>query len=325
MGGTAGVDYEQYVDSVGQCLAECECTTVQRIAMWMAQVGTESAGLRYMEEIADGSEYEGRSDLGNTNPGDGQRYKGRGPIQVTGRHNYTVLSQWAFDQGSISTPTFFVDNPDQLASPEYGFMGVTWYWTTQRPMKNAADAGDVKLATEYVNGGYHGLPDRQARYDANMRIGDTLLCLVGVEEAAPPEKQLVMAGLDINRLNAAIDKILGGNTAPTQWPSRSFLAESGAGVDDTIGMLLNIDANAWTLVLTIGYLSDLPLAVQQVEKVAQGKFPPGSFVDHSDWLKKFGQDYCKGLIAFKKKMNTVISYAINQSAQKAAPAKKATS
>src|SRR5438105_4889581 len=106
-----------------------------------------------MEEIASGAAYEGRGDLGNTQPGDGVRFKGRGPIQVTGRHNYTALSQWAFDKGLVPSATFFVDQPAQLASTRYGFIGVTWYWTTQRPMNDAADAQDLVRATQYVNGG----------------------------------------------------------------------------------------------------------------------------------------------------------------------------
>lgn len=177
MGGTVGVNYQAFVASVRQCLQNCECNNIRRIAMWCAQVGTESAGLKYMEEIASGDAYEGRVDLGNTQPGDGRRFKGRGPIQVTGRHNYTVLSKWAFEKGLVSTPNMFVNNPDLLASITYGFMGVTWYWTTQRPLNTASDAGDVTLATKYVNGGNHGLPDRKARYARCMEMGDRILNL----------------------------------------------------------------------------------------------------------------------------------------------------
>jgi putative chitinase len=318
MRATQGVDYSQYVDSVGQCLAECECNTVLRIAMWMAQVGTESAGLKYMEEIADGSQYEGRTDIGNTQPGDGQRFKGRGPIQITGRGNYTALSAWAADQNLVPSPTFFVDNPTQLASAQYGFMGVTWYWTTQRPMNDAADAGDVKLATQYVNGGYHGLPDRQDRYTKNIAIGDTLLSLVGTAGAPtpPPPSVLPGAGVDTARLNAAVDKILCGGTMPPLWPSRSFLAGADAArVDDTIGILLNTDGNAWNLMLTIGYLSDVPLAIAQVEAVANGQFPDGSYVATNPWLKQFGQEFCIRLINFKGRMNAVFSDAESRAPQ----------
>jgi predicted chitinase len=113
--------------------------------MWCAQIGHESGGLRYMEEIADGSAYEGRTDLGNTQPGDGRRFRGRGPLQVTGRHNYTKLSKWAYDKGLAQSPTFFVDQPEQLSSDRYGFVGTQWYWTVARPSLNVyADNGDLE-------------------------------------------------------------------------------------------------------------------------------------------------------------------------------------
>ena len=178
MGGTPGINYAAFVSSVIECLQDCGCTTVERIAMWCAQVGTESAGLKYMEEIASGAAYEGRLDLGNTQKGDGVRFKGRGPIQVTGREHYTNLSKWAYEKGLVPTPTYFVDNPQQLATPTLGFVGVTWYWTTQRPLNAASDAKDVVLATKYVNGGTHGLPDRQNRWARCMAMGQRLLNLV---------------------------------------------------------------------------------------------------------------------------------------------------
>lgn len=178
--------YAALLPAVSQCLRDCGCTTPERIAMWVAQVGHESGGLQWMQEIADGSAYEGRADLGNTQPGDGRRFKGHGPIQVTGRHNHTELSKWAFDKGLVPSPTFFVDNPDELASDKYGFIGVTWYWTTQRDMNGAADNKDIQTATRYVNGGLNGLQDRQARYDKALGVGSRLLSLVQGPPAAQP-------------------------------------------------------------------------------------------------------------------------------------------
>lgn len=170
--------------AVVQCLAECGCTTVERIAMWAAQIGTESGGLRWMEEIASGAEYEGRcSDLGNCQPGDGVRFKGRGPIQVTGRGHYTNLSQWAYGKGLVPTPTFFVDDPAQLASDRYGFIGVTWYWTTQRPMNDYADRRDIEGGSRAVNGTNpntgraNSIEDRIGRYNRALAMGDALLTL----------------------------------------------------------------------------------------------------------------------------------------------------
>jgi putative chitinase len=157
--------YAQLLPRVIDCLHDCGCDTIDRRAMWFAQVFHEAGGLFYREEIASGEAYEGRCEgLGNCQPGDGVRFKGRSFIQVTGRANYTKLSGWAFANGHVPTPTFFVDNPERLAEDQYAFLGVTWYWTTQRPMNDAADARNIELATKYVNGGYNGLDDRKAIY-----------------------------------------------------------------------------------------------------------------------------------------------------------------
>lgn len=192
MGASLSKDrYAALLPAVSQCLRDCECTTVDRIAMWCAQVGHESGGLQWMQEIASGDAYEGRGDLGNTQPGDGRRFKGHGPIQVTGRHNHTELSKWAFGKGLVPSPTFFVDNPDELASDKYGFIGVTWYWTTQRDMNGASDRKDIQTATRYVNGGLNGLQDRTARYNKALGMGDRLLSLVqsAPAQASPPAAQ----------------------------------------------------------------------------------------------------------------------------------------
>lgn len=190
LGGLSPQRYDELAPAVAACLRDCGCTTVDRIAMWCAQVGHESGGLRYMQEIADGSAYEGRADLGNNQPGDGPRFKGHGPLQITGRYNHATCSEWAYRRGLVPTPTFFVDNPEQLASDRYGFIGVTWYWTTQRPMTEAADARDLERATRLINGGLNGLDDRRKRYENCQRMGTRLLDLIG---AAKPVGERVLA------------------------------------------------------------------------------------------------------------------------------------
>lgn len=177
--------YAKLLPAVGDCLIQCGCTTVERIAMWCAQIGHESGGLRWMEEIADGSAYEGRADLGNTQPGFGRRFKGRGPIQVTGQHNYATLSKWAFDKKLVPSPTYFTDNPNELASDTYGFMGVTWYWTTQRKLNEASDKRDIELATRMINGGLNGIDDRKKRYNKALLMGDRLLDLTKGAKPSP--------------------------------------------------------------------------------------------------------------------------------------------
>ncbi|ASR85914.1 lysin A [Mycobacterium Phage Niklas] len=246
--------YQALLPAVRECLADCGAAfSVPRIAMWGAQVGHESVGLKYMRELwgptADQLGYEGRIDLGNTQPGDGYRYRGRGPIQVTGRHNYTVLSQWAHGKGLVPTPTFFVDNPDELASDRYGFVGVTWYWTTQRPMNDAADARDLVRATQYVNGGQNGIDDRRNRYNGALAMGDELLTILNGGDdfmgALTAAEQREM--LEAVRETRFLAKIL----ADKRFVSRSALRHLDEKESETVaGFGLNTDGNLHVVLVT---------------------------------------------------------------------------
>lgn len=177
MGGALSLArYEELLPAFNAAMVAAGVTTPLRAAHWCSQLGHESGGLRWMEEIASGAAYEGRSDLGNTVAGDGVRFKGRGPIQVTGRYNYTAVSKWAHGKGFVPTATYFVDNPAQLASDKYGFIGPVWYWTVARPGLNAlCDADDVVSVTKAINGGFNGLADRKARLATCKALGAALL------------------------------------------------------------------------------------------------------------------------------------------------------
>jgi putative chitinase len=127
-------------------------TTDLRMAHFIAQIGHETASFRYSEEIADGSAYEGRIDLGNTQSGDGRRFKGRGLIQLTGRANYDAYSR--------ATGIDYVSHPELVASDPFVAVDVAcWYWD-RRKINVLADADDVKAVTKAINGGYNGLDDR---------------------------------------------------------------------------------------------------------------------------------------------------------------------
>lgn len=201
MGGMVPFDrYLALLPAVQAALIESDCVTVERIAMWCAQIGHESGGLRWMEEIADGSAYEGRRDLGNTQPGDGRRFKGRGPIQITGRGNYAAMSRWANDRGLCPTPTYFTDNPQELSSDRYGFLGAIWYWTAARPMNSYADRRDIVGGTKAVNGGTNGLedspdgtPGRRTRWQRCLAMGDALLTLANAGVRDPFEELLMLS------------------------------------------------------------------------------------------------------------------------------------
>jgi predicted chitinase len=150
----------EYLPLLNAAMAEAQITTPQRQAAFLATLAHESAEFRYFEEIGNGRQYEGRRDLGNTQPGDGPRYKGRGPIQITGRANYRAAGQ--------ALGIDLEGNPRAAAEPAVGFRTAGWYWTT-RNINEAADAGDFRQVTRLVNGGYNGMADRQRYYDAARR------------------------------------------------------------------------------------------------------------------------------------------------------------
>lgn len=162
-GNRSGVPYEKYLPHLNQALLDANCTTFLRVAHFMAQVLHESGSFVYLREIHDGSNYEGRRDLGNTQPGDGRRFRGRGIIQLTGRHWATEFSKWAHSKGMVNSPTYFVDHPEKMEQPEWAFRTASFYWTVARPGLNGmCDRDDVVAVTKMVNGGTNGLADRKA-------------------------------------------------------------------------------------------------------------------------------------------------------------------
>ena len=124
-------------------------------AQFLAQMNHESGNFNYDEEIHDGSNYEGRSDLGNTQKGDGKRYKGRGYIQLTGRANYKHYGDMIGQD--------LVNNPDLAKDPNVAADVALAYWK-DRGISGPAQAGNTKRVTKLINGGYNGLADRQAKY-----------------------------------------------------------------------------------------------------------------------------------------------------------------
>lgn len=130
--------------------------TKLRFAHFIAQIIHESGSFRYVREIATGKAYEGRLDLGNTEPGDGVRFKGRGLIQITGKTNYTQVSE--------ALGVDFVSNPELLEEPRYAVQSACWWWHN-RNLNTYADRDDIRKITRIINGGYNGLDDRIFWYD----------------------------------------------------------------------------------------------------------------------------------------------------------------
>lgn len=144
-----------YLPLLRSRLPRYEIHTPRRIAHFLAQIGHESLSLKYTEELASGEAYEGRSDLGNTQAGDGRRFKGRGLIQLTGRANYAEYGQYA------SVNLLEAGNEDMIAKePHYALDVALWFWDS-RGLNRYADRDDVRAITRRINGGYNGLADRE--------------------------------------------------------------------------------------------------------------------------------------------------------------------
>src|SRR5687767_11845116 len=150
-----------YLPFIQQAMQEFQITSYLRESAFLAQLAHESGELRFMEEIASGAAYEGRANLGNTQPGDGKRYKGRGPIQLTGRANYTKFGQLlGLD---------LVNHPEIAATKEVGFRIAGQFWKLHG-LNQLADQQQFKAITKRINGGYNGLKDRIKYYERARRV-----------------------------------------------------------------------------------------------------------------------------------------------------------
>jgi len=142
-----------------EAVQEGHITTCHQVAAFSAQLAHESGGLRYFEEWASGEAYNGRKDLGNIYPGDGPRFKGRGPIQLTGRHNYhSAGADLGLDLES---------NPESVSLPSVGFRTAVWYWTKHNLNKYCDGTyNSFVTLTKRINGGTNGLDDRLEKWYA---------------------------------------------------------------------------------------------------------------------------------------------------------------
>ncbi len=143
-----GARAELFAEPLSRFMDEYEIDTAERKAAFIGQIAVESGELRYTREIwgptAAQAAYEGRADLGNTQPGDGHRFLGRGLIQLTGRNNYARAAQ-ALGQE-------FVADPDLLETPEWASASACWFWKSNG-LNAIADAGNYALITKRINGG----------------------------------------------------------------------------------------------------------------------------------------------------------------------------
>ncbi|NOK21889.1 glycoside hydrolase family 19 protein [Corallococcus carmarthensis] len=157
----SGARLKELLPHLNDAMAEGGINTPRRQAAFLAQIAHESAEFRYFEELASGHAYERRKDLGNTQPGDGARYKGRGPIQITGRSNYRAAGE--------ALELDLENNPTRAADPDVGFRTAVWFWNS-RNLNKHADKGEFDAITRRINGGYNGKASRDSYYQRALRL-----------------------------------------------------------------------------------------------------------------------------------------------------------
>lgn len=158
-------------------------STPNRVLAFLSQIGHESGGLKYTEEIASGNAYEGRSDLGNIYAGDGVKFKGRGLIQLTGRSNYEKMSQ--------KVGRDLISNPQLVSEPDLATeVSAIWWsdrtrngltlneWADQFNLKERVDSTNNwkvhENITRAINGGTNGIDDRATRLQQGLDIVDEI-------------------------------------------------------------------------------------------------------------------------------------------------------
>jgi putative chitinase len=148
-----------------------------RLAHFLAQLAVETGLWKYDQEIwgptAAQKRYDTRTDLGNTAAvdGDGERYKGRGPIQVTGRANYTKFDQWVRSNYKEMVTPDFVSRPDLINTDPWEGLSAIWFWQTHN-INRYADVNNIEMVRRTINGGLNGFDDCVAYY---TRCGLVLL------------------------------------------------------------------------------------------------------------------------------------------------------
>ncbi|MCH4873008.1 glycoside hydrolase family 19 protein [Pseudomonas sp. TMW22091] len=164
-GQTAGV----FVPVLNTAMVRFQIVGPKRIAAFIAQIGHESGQFRYVRELGN-DQYLSKYDtgslakrLGNTPEadGDGQKYRGRGLIQITGRANYMMCGEaLALD---------LINQPELLEKPQHACMSAAWFWAS-RGLNTLADAGQFDTITRRINGGQNGVADRQTLYARALKV-----------------------------------------------------------------------------------------------------------------------------------------------------------
>jgi putative chitinase len=265
-------DPEGWVDAMNEVLPEYEIDTPARIASFIAQCGHESGGWRTFSENLnysakalnivfpkyfkragrDAEEYHrqpekianvvyaDRMGNGDTDSGDGWRYRGRGPIQLTGYNNYADFS----DDMDIDAD----DDPDMVSQDkEVALLSAIWFWN-KNGLNRYADSGDIKGMTKRINGGYIGLEDRIKHYNEAMHMLGAEIEEEDDDYTDEEEYSLLRRGMrgdGVKEMQEALgldaDGIFGAGTerAVKQWQLDNGLAADGIAGPNTLSRLLD--------------------------------------------------------------------------------------
>ncbi len=197
---------DMYLPFLNSTMDKFEIDTPLRAAAFVAQLAHESGEFKFMQEIwgptAQQLKYEPPStvatNLGNTEPGDGARFKGRGPIQITGRANYQRYG----DMLGVD----LVENPDLAATPQIAFALAGLFWKTNG-LNELADIQDFIKITKRINGGTNGLPSRQKYYERAKAVLGTRGPARGISRGAAPEA-IATPAVELSAVAAAETNIL---------------------------------------------------------------------------------------------------------------------
>ena len=186
---------EEWCSWLEQLLPEYGIDTPERISAFLSQCAVETAGWRKFEENMNYSAdrmmqvwprifdrelalqchrnpemvanhaYANRMGNGSPESGDGWKYRGRGPIHLTGRRNYTMFAEQTLDD-----PLLVIETPDLVAhDKEIALLSALWFWEINN-LNDLADTKQITKLSRKVNGGDHGLPQRIALFNSTMDL-----------------------------------------------------------------------------------------------------------------------------------------------------------
>ncbi len=156
------------------------CTHLE-LAHFVGQCAYECAYFRkYDETLTVPGQYEFRLDLGNTDPGDGYKFHGRGAIQLTGRRNYTAFSQWLFNCSTQELgfhPVDVVAQPEVLVQPPYRWLAAAFFWRSNPRLGHFANEDDVTAVTRIITGAQ--TPGAKQGLQTRISLVDRMIEVVG--------------------------------------------------------------------------------------------------------------------------------------------------